>query len=152
MTIELYRRTIQKISSWPRQPWWCDYWIRARHPPGNAKSSGPQEASLWTKLVEMMEFQLNYFKSGKMMLWMCCIQYASTFGKLSSGHGTRKGQFSLQSKEEQCQRMFKLPHNCTYLTRQQSNAQNSPSQTSIVCEPWTSRCSSWIWKMQRNQR
>ena len=57
------------------------------------------------------------------------------FGKLSSGHGTRKGQFSLQSKEEQCQRMFKLPHNCTYLTRQQSNAQNSPSQTSIVCEP-----------------
>ena len=29
----------------------------------NAKSSGPQEASLRTKLVEVMEFQLNYFKS-----------------------------------------------------------------------------------------
>ena len=27
------------------------------------KSSGPQEASLWTKLVEVMEFQLSYFKS-----------------------------------------------------------------------------------------
>ena len=27
------------------------------------KSSGPQEASLRTKLVEVMEFQLSYFKS-----------------------------------------------------------------------------------------
>ena len=26
--------------------------------------------------------------------------------------------------------MFKLPHNCTHLTSQQSNAQNSPSQDS----------------------
>ena len=25
------------------------------------------------------------------------------------------------------QRMFKLPHNCTHLTQEQSNAQNSPS-------------------------
>ena len=29
----------------------------------NAKSSGPEEASLQTKLVEVMEFQLSYFKS-----------------------------------------------------------------------------------------
>ena len=28
-----------------------------------SKSSGPQKASLQTKLVEMMEFQLRYFKS-----------------------------------------------------------------------------------------
>ena len=40
-----------------------------------------------------MEFQLSYFKSWKMMLWKCCIQYASKFGKLSSGHRTGKGQF-----------------------------------------------------------
>ena len=33
-----------------------------------------------------------------------------------------------------------------------SDAQNSLSQASIVHEPWTSRCSSWIWKRQRNQR
>ena len=33
-----------------------------------------------------MEFQLTYFKSWKMMLWKCCTQYASKFGKLSSGH------------------------------------------------------------------
>ena len=30
--------------------------------------------SLWTKLVELMEFQLNYFISYKMMVWKCCIQ------------------------------------------------------------------------------
>ena len=35
--------------------------------------------------------------------------------KLSSGHRTGKGQFSLQS-QRQCQRMFKLLHNCTHLT------------------------------------
>ena len=29
----------------------------------NMKSSGPQKASLQTKLVEVMEFQLSYFKS-----------------------------------------------------------------------------------------
>ena len=29
----------------------------------NVKSSGPEEASLLTKLVEVMEFQLSYFKS-----------------------------------------------------------------------------------------
>ena len=36
-----------------------------------------------------MEFQLSYFKSWKMMLWKCCTQYASKFGKLSSGHRKR---------------------------------------------------------------
>ena len=30
---------------------------------------------------------------------------------------------------------FKLPHSCTHLTRQKSNAQNSPSQASTVHEP-----------------
>ena len=52
------------------------------------------EASLWRELVEVMELQLSYFKSWNMMLWKCCIQYASKFGKLSSGHRTGKGQFS----------------------------------------------------------
>ena len=31
--------------------------------PDILESSGPLEASLWTKLVEVMEFQLSYFKS-----------------------------------------------------------------------------------------
>ena len=30
----------------------------------------------------------------------CCTQYASKFGKLSSGHRTGKGQFSFQSQRE----------------------------------------------------
>ena len=47
-----------------------------------------------------MEFQLSYFKSWKMMLWKCCTQYPSKFGKLSSGHRTRKGQFSFQSQRK----------------------------------------------------
>ena len=58
------------------------------------KSSGNWKASLRTKLLGVMEFQLSCFKSWKMMLWKCCTQYASKFGKLSSGHGTGKGQFS----------------------------------------------------------
>ena len=35
-----------------------------------------------------------------MMLWKCCTQYASKFGKLSSGHRTGKGQFSFQSQRQ----------------------------------------------------
>ena len=53
-----------------------------------------------SKLVEVMELQLSYFKSEKMMLWICCTQYASKFGKLSSGHRIGKGQFSFQSQRK----------------------------------------------------
>ena len=35
-----------------------------------------------------------------MMLLKCCTQYASKFGKLSSGHRTGKGQFSFQSRRK----------------------------------------------------
>ena len=34
------------------------------------------------------------------MLWKCCTQYDSKFGKLSSGHRTGKGQFSFQSQRK----------------------------------------------------
>ena len=51
-----------------------------------------------------MEFQLNFFKFWKMMLWKWCTQYASKFAKLSSGHRTGKGQFSFHSQERQCQK------------------------------------------------
>ena len=39
---------------------------------------------------------VELFQILKMMLRKCCTQYASKFGKLSSGHRTGKGQFSLQ--------------------------------------------------------
>ena len=40
------------------------------------------------------------FQILKMMLWKCCTQYASKFGKLSSGHRTGKGPFSFQSQRK----------------------------------------------------
>jgi len=49
------------------------------------------------------------------MLWQCCTQYARKFGKLSSGHRLEKISFHSDPKERQCQRMFKLLHNCTHL-------------------------------------
>ena len=42
--------------------------------------------------------------------------------------------------------MFKLLHNCTHLTHQQTNAQNPPSEVSTICELRTFRCSSWFRK------
>ena len=60
----------------------------------------------------------------------------------NSAGATRLEKVSLHFnlKERQCQTMFKLLHNCTHFTCQQSNAQNSPSQASTVCEPRTSIC------------
>ena len=40
--------------------------------------------------------------------------------------GLEKISFHSNHKERQCQRMFKLSHNCTHLTLEESNAQNSP--------------------------
>ena len=45
--------------------------------------------------------------------------------------GLEKVSFHSNPKEKQCQRMFKLPHNCIHLTCQQSSAQNSPSQADV---------------------
>ena len=39
------------------------------------------------------------------------------FGKLAVATGLEKVSFHSNPKERQCQRMFKLPHNCTHLTR-----------------------------------
>ena len=52
----------------------------------------------------MIKFHLSYFKSWKMMLWKCCTQYASKFGKLSSGHRTGKGQFWFQFQRKAMQK------------------------------------------------
>ena len=40
------------------------------------------------------------FQILKIMPIKCCTQYASKFGKLSSGHRTGKGQFSFQSQRK----------------------------------------------------
>ena len=73
-----------------------------------------------------------------MMLSKCYTHYASKFGKLSSGHRTGKGQFSLQS-----QRMFNAQSQKNvqttvqlhvHLTCYHNSAQNSPNQASTVHE------------------
>ena len=71
-----------------------------------------KKASLRTKLVELIEFLLSYFKSWKMMLWKCFTQYASKSGKCPVFTGQEKVSFHSNPKERQCQRMLKLPHNC----------------------------------------
>ena len=48
------------------------------------------------------------------MLWKCCTQCASKFGKRSNATGLEKVSFHFNPKERQCQRMFKLRHNCTH--------------------------------------
>ena len=40
--------------------------------------------------------------------------------------------------------MFRLPYNCTHFIRWHVNAQNPSSCISVICELWTSKCSSWI--------
>ena len=40
--------------------------------------------------------------------------------------GLEEVSFHSNPKEKQFQRMLKLPHNCTHLTHQQSNAEKSP--------------------------
>ena len=57
----------------------------------------------------------TYPQSWKMMLWKCRTQYASTFGKLAVATGLEKVSFHYSPKEGQCQRMLKLPRNCTHL-------------------------------------
>ena len=71
---------------------------------------------------------------------------------LAVAKGLEKINFHSNHKEGQHQRIFRLPHNCTHFTCKQGNAQNPSSQVSIVCEPRTPRCTSWIQKRQRNQR
>ena len=86
------------------------------------------------------------------MLCKCCTQYASKFGKLSSGHRTGKGQFSFQSQKMAMPKNFQTTTQLHSSHMLVNNAQNSPSQASTVCEPRTSKCTSWIQKRQKNQR
>ena len=81
-----------------------------------------------------MEFQLSYFKSWKMMLWQCCTQYASKFGKLSSGHRTGKNKFSFWSQRKAMPKNVQTTAQLHSSHMLASNAQNSSRQVSIICE------------------
>ena len=111
-----YRRTVQKKIFTIQIIRWCDHSPRARHP-GMWSQVGLRKASLRTKLVEVMEFQLSYFKSWKVMLWKCCAQCTSNLENSAVATELEKVSFHSNPKVRQCQRMYKLPHNCTHLTR-----------------------------------
>ena len=74
-----------------------------------------------------MEFQLSYFKSLKMLLLKCCIQYASKFGKLISGHRTGKGQFSFQSQRRAMLKNVQTTAQLHSTHKLAKYCQNSPS-------------------------
>ena len=118
----------------------CDHSPRARYP-GIRSQAGLRKHHYEQSLWRWWNSSWAISDPKMMMLWKCYIQYASKFGKLSSGHKTGQGQFSFQ-----CQRRA-MPKNVQTTTQLHSshtlvNAQNSPSQTSAIREPGTSRCSS----------
>ena len=86
-----------------------------------------------------------------MILWKCCTQYACKSGKLSNGHRTGKGQFSFQSQR-------KAMLNNVQTTAKLHSSHASKVMLKILQARFqqymnqTSRCSSWIYKRQRNQR
>ena len=83
-------------------------------------------------------FQILTHDAMKVMHSIC-----SKFGKLSSGQRTGKGQFSFQSQRKAMPKNVQTTTQL-YSSHRQSNAQNSPSKASTVCEPLISRSSSWI--------
>ena len=56
-------------------------------------------------------FQILKYDAMKVLHSIC-----QQFGKLSNGHRTEKVSFHSNPKERQCQRMFRLTHNCTHFT------------------------------------
>ena len=66
--------------------------------------------------------------------------------------GLEKVSFHFNTKERQCQKKAQTTTQLYSFYMLANNAQNSPSYTSAVHEQRTSWCSSWILKMQRNQR
>ena len=79
--------------------------------------------------------------------WCCesaILNMPANLENSAAATGLEKVSFHSNPKERQSQRIFKLLHNCTHLTCQQSNVQNSQSQPSTIYELRTSRCSSWI--------
>ena len=78
---------------------------------------------------------------------MCCTQYASKFGKLSSGHKTGKGQFAFQSqrkvmpKNAQTTTQLHSSHMLIWRRRRHPTPvlclENPNGQRSLVgCSPW----------------
>ena len=85
------------------------------------------------------------------MLLKCCSQYATHLENSPVASKLEKVSFHSNSKERHCQRMFKLPYNCAYLTCEQGNAQYPLNKVSTIHELRTSRCTTCVQKRQRKQ-
>ena len=70
------------------------------------------------------------FQILKMMLLKCCTLYASEFGKLNSGHRTRKGQFSFQSQRKTMPKNVQTTVQLHSFHMLAKDGQNSPSPAS----------------------
>ena len=81
----------------------------------NVKSSGPQKASLQTKLVEVMGIPVELFQ---ILKDDATLNMPANLQNPAVATGLENVSFHSNPKERQCQRMLKLPHNCTHLTRQ----------------------------------
>ena len=60
--------------------------------------------------------------------------------------------FISTSKKRNDKKMCKLSYSCTHFTCQQGYSQNPSSESSAVCEPGTSRYTSWFQKRKKNQK
>ena len=81
-----------------QKPQWCDHTPRARHPGCQIKWA---LGSITTNKASGDDgIPIELFQILKDDAWKCCTQYARTFGKLSSGHRTGKGQFSFQPQRK----------------------------------------------------
>ena len=73
-----------------------------------------------------------------MLLWKCCTQYVSKYGKLSSGHRTGKGQLSFQSQRKAMPKSAQTTeqlHSSNTLVTEKAKAPHSSTLAWRI--PWT---------------
>ena len=86
-----------------------------------------------------------------MVLSKCFTHYASKFGTLSSGHRTGKGPFPFHLQRKGMPNIVQIAIQLHSSHTPNKLRSNTSSQASTVCEPRTSRYTSWIQKRERNQ-
>ena len=112
----LYRRTIQKRSSWPRWSRCCNHWPRVRH------------SGMWSQVgLRRYHYEQSYWKwwnsnwaISNPERWCCesaALNMPPNLENSAGATGLEKVSFHSNLIERQCQRMLKLPHNCTHPTR-----------------------------------
>ena len=68
-------------------------------------------------LVEVMEFQWAFSNSERWCCESASLNVPANLENSAVATGLEKASFHPNPKERQCQRMLKLLHNCTHLTR-----------------------------------